>query len=931
MIRKGLGSIEGIGQIQPNFLNRTLRVQHDTTQIASATIVGELEQIGFSTALVGPSTTDTLTERDTVWFRRQPDLLLSILLATTAIGGAWSGWNSRLWAPLAASAAVLAGWPVVRQAWRAVRLRHLDMHVLMTLAMTGALLTGEWLEAAAGTVLFRISLLIDESSKRRAHRAIHSLVQLNPTIAHRLSLEGQDSADSEDIPVDQLQVGDHVLIRPGERIPADGLVCAGRSSVNQAPITGESIPVEKEHGGFVYGGSLNGEGALQVQVTHTADQSTPARIARLIEQAQATPSRTERVVDQFARRYTPAVIGLAVTLAVLPPLLGWWDPTLVGWETGGGWAFWKQWLFRSLVLLIIACPCALVISTPITILCGLHRASRLGILIKGGEFLESAGRVRCIALDKTGTVTEGKPKVVAVQPRSGRSEAEVLTVAAALEQHSEHPLAHAIVAEARRRDLTWMVVEDLQTARGLGVQATFEGEPCAVGSLRFVQQQGWMGDSDWPAEQASEDHASIVAVARAGDVMGFILLRDLPRGNARSVIQQWRTLCVQQIVMLTGDHEMAARQIADELGFDAWYANLLPEDKMEQIRRLAKREPALAMIGDGVNDAPARGCCANRRGSGVGGQRCGPGIRRHRDPLAAPPACYGSAFAERPDETCSLSEHYPGDWHQTRCPVAGRRGTGHDVDCRRFRRGGQSAGDFQRHAAVEVHPRIRYQERGISASITNRNCRATRMNLESPVPRSPLLLSSDASVLLVVDAQTRLLAALPQQATLVWNLERLVAAAELLDIPRLASEQYPKGLGPTVATLAPRLPAIPDKLSFSVAGCETLMQHLEQLAPRQILLAGAETHVCVLQSALDLLTAGYEVFLAVDATAARSSLDHDTALQRMQISGVTLTTTESALFEWSQIAGTETFRAISQLVKQSPPESTERGVADRRN
>ena len=205
------------------------------------------------------------------------------------------------------------------------------------------------------------------------------------------------------------------------------------------------------------------------------------------------------------------------------------------------------------------------------------------------------------------------------------------------------------------------------------------------------------------------------------------------------------------------------------------------------------------------------------------------------------------------------------------------------------------------------------------------------MNIESRFPHSPLLLSSDESVLMVVDAQTRLLAAIPQQATLEWNLQRLVAAAEILDIPRLATEQYPQGLGPTIATLAPRLPSIPDKLSFSVAGCEALMQHLEQLAPRQILLAGAETHVCVLQSALDLLAAGYEVFLAVDAVASRFSVDHDAALQRMQISGVTLTTTEGALFEWCQVAGTEKFRAISQLVKQPSPESTDRGVAESQN
>jgi Cd2+/Zn2+-exporting ATPase len=448
--------------------------------------------------------------------------------------------------------------------------------------------------------------LIDEASKQRAHQAIKSLLQLNPTVAHRLLSDERSPSSVEDVVVDQLQVGDVVLIRPGERIPADGCVVAGHSTVNQAAITGESLPAQKQPGDHLFGGSLNGEGSLQVRVAQTAEQSTLARISRLIEQAQSTPSPTERVIDHFARRYTPAVIALAVALAFLPPVFALIDPQWVGLTAAGGWwPFWKQWFLRALVMLIVACPCALVISTPITIVCGLHRASQRGVLVKGGEFLEQVGCLRWLALDKTGTVTQGKPRVVDVLPMGEHTESQVITLAAALEQHSEHPLATAILHEARRRDLPLPATDQFQTLRGFGARATLTGQPCTVGSPRYFEQQGWLSRSDLPLAAQEQPGTSVVAVARESTVIGLILLRDQPRADAAATLQSWRRMGIERLVMLTGDHRSAAEQIAQELGFDECQADLLPEDKINQVRQLARLQPALAMVGDGVNDAPA--------------------------------------------------------------------------------------------------------------------------------------------------------------------------------------------------------------------------------------------------------------------------------------------------------------------------------------
>ena len=471
MIREGLQSVRGVGRLRPDYLGRLLRIEHDAAVVSPHDLVGRLEQIGFSAAITAGPRSRPVPVRSLSAVAsaarpaRGPDSVarvprgLRIHRPQCARRESGDGGHADRGLP--------GGTPSVARCPNAPN-RHARAddsgHV-------GALLTGEWLEAATGMVLFRLALLIDEASKQRAHNAIHSLVQINPSVAHRFCSDA--ATETEDVVVEDLLIGDLVLVRPGERIPADGEIVAGTSSVNQSSITGESLPVEKQVGETVFAGSLNGEGALQVRVQHTAEQSTLARISQLIEQAQATPSPTERVVDQFARRYTPMVISVAILLTVLPPLIALIEPDWIGLTAAGSWwVFWKQWFFRALVMLIIACPCALVISTPTTILCGLHRASRLGILVKGGEFLERMGCVRWIALDKTGTVTQGRPHVVSIIPLGQESDDRVLQLAAALEQQSEHPLAAAILREARRRELSLLPVDNVQALRGFGIRGT---------------------------------------------------------------------------------------------------------------------------------------------------------------------------------------------------------------------------------------------------------------------------------------------------------------------------------------------------------------------------------------------------------------------------------------------------------------------------
>ena len=463
---------------------------------------------------------------------------------------------------------------------RALWARTLDMNFLMTVAIVGAAVIGETLEAAAIAFLFSLAELLERYSVDRARASVESLMALTPDTA-RLLRDGQEVV----VPADTLRAGHRVVVRPGERIPADGTVAAGTSAVDQSPITGESLPADKAPGDAVYAGTINREGALEVEVTREAGRSTLARIVQLVEEAEAHKSRTERFVERFARWYTPTVTLAAVLVVAVPPLF-----------LGGEFLVW---FVRGLTLLVIACPCALVISTPVAVVSGITAAARHGVLIKGGTFLEAMGEVRAVAFDKTGTLTVGHPRVVEVRPEAGIQEGELLARAAAVELRSGHPIARAVVDAADERGLALPAAADFQALTGAGATAVIDGR------LHRVVRPGVLAEPRDPPADLRAAGRTVVGVEADGRFQGWIAVADQPRPGARAAVAALRAQGIRHVVMLTGDHPDTARAVAADAGVDEVRAELLPEDKVTAMRELADRWGPVAMVGDGINDAPA--------------------------------------------------------------------------------------------------------------------------------------------------------------------------------------------------------------------------------------------------------------------------------------------------------------------------------------
>lgn len=487
------------------------------------------------------------------------------------------------------SLAVLAGgWFIAPKAWLAARRLRPDMNLLMTIAVIGAIGIGEWFEAAVVAFLFALALAIESWSIGRARRAVAALMELAPPTAHVKQRDGQ----YQDVSPERVSVGSRLLVRPGEKIPLDGVVREGRSAVNQAPITGESVPVEKEPGSAVFAGTINGDGAIQIESTKPADDTTLAHIIRLVSDAQSRRAPAEQWVERFARIYTPSILLLALLVVLVPPLaLG---------------AAWTPWLYRALVLLVIACPCALVISTPVTIVAALTAAARRGVLIKGGLFVETPGRLQAVALDKTGTLTTGRPAVTDVVALDGHTAEEVLQCAASMEAHSDHPLARAIVAHAVARGLKPVPVEAFQALQGRGATAHIDGTRYWLGSHRYLEERGQeTPDIHTQLDRLMTAGQTVVALGDDTHVCGFITVADPVRGDAVEAVGELRNAGVRHIVMLTGDNQGTAAAIAQVTGVDEVHAELLPADKVTLIERLVATHGSVAMIGDGVNDAPA--------------------------------------------------------------------------------------------------------------------------------------------------------------------------------------------------------------------------------------------------------------------------------------------------------------------------------------
>ncbi|MEP7218586.1 MAG: heavy metal translocating P-type ATPase, partial [Bacteroidota bacterium] len=451
-----------------------------------------------------------------------------------------------------------------------------------------ALVLGDWTEGAFVTFLFAVAELIEARSLDRARNAIRSLMELAPEVASVFRDGGWRG-----VPVAEVARGEMVRIRPGERLPLDGTLRIGASPVNQAPITGESMPVDKLPGDGVFAGSINGSGTFDYEVTNISSESTISRIIQIIERSAGNRATAERFVDRFASYYTPAIVVVALLVAVVPPLL-----------LGG---LWGAWIYRGLVLLVIGCPCALVISTPVTIVSGLAAAARRGILIKGGIFLEIGGSLRGIALDKTGTLTEGLPRVTDVVPFDGFDPHQILHLAAAVEARSEHPIASAIIAEheLHHRDESEIPVHDFLSIAGKGISATVEGGVVYVGNHRLAHELGLCSEPvEHLLERLEKEGKTTVVVMTRERVIGVIAVADTVRETSISAVEELHALGLRTAI-LTGDNRMTAAAIAACVGIDDVRAGLLPEEKLAALAELQDRHGPMGMVGDGVNDAPA--------------------------------------------------------------------------------------------------------------------------------------------------------------------------------------------------------------------------------------------------------------------------------------------------------------------------------------
>ena len=511
-------------------------------------------------------------------------LAVAAVLLVTGLVVEWTIHSEPVALALFWAAILIGGVYPLRSAIRAVRHKRLTITVLLVVAAIGAIALGVIEEAAALVVIFSLVEAMEAYATDKARGSISALMELTPPTATRL-LPGDQT---QTVAVEELHPGDVVMVRPGERLPTDGAVIDGASWVDASPVTGESVPVEATAGTEVFGGSLNGNGVLRVKVTKEYYDTVLARVIEQVEEAQANRSGAERFADKFSAIYTPAMFALAIVVALVMPLLGF---------------EWREAIYRALVILVVSCSCALVISVPVSVVTAIARGARDGILIKGGIYLERLADIKAVAFDKTGTLTRGRPTLAQVTPLDGISEDEALTLAAAVETGSEHPIATAIVAGARDRGLTIPAVQDARALPGAGMEATLDGRTLHIG--RPTDEDRTDGTAGPALAHAEAEGCTAVVLRDDTRPLAVVAVADQLRPDAESTLTELRDLGVERVLMLTGDNATVARSTAQALGLDDYRAELLPEDKSAAIRELREKHGVIAMVGDGVNDAPA--------------------------------------------------------------------------------------------------------------------------------------------------------------------------------------------------------------------------------------------------------------------------------------------------------------------------------------
>ena len=574
--------LPGVAEVQLNFGVGLIRVTHAGPV---SEIINFILTNGYGAKTVGNS--DDLTPTADILTRKRLLTVTSGIFLCAGVAAGWLGLRNDISVYFFAAAMVTGGFYVYKSALQSVRHLFLDMNVLMTMSSLGAVFIGQWSEAATVVFLFSIGSMLQAYTIDKTRNSIKKMIELSPQEARLVTPEGIE----EVIPVDRVKPGDVVLVKPGEYIPVDGTVAEGLSWVNQAPITGESNPVEKEKGDSVFAGSVNNDGSLQITVRHHNSDSTLAKMIRLVEEAQVKKAPSEQFVDTFARYYTPAVIIGALMVIIIPVVV-----------LNRPFA---EWFYKALVLLVIACPCALVISTPVSIVSAVGNAARHGILIKGGAYLEALGKVKSIAFDKTGTLTTGQLAVTGIRPADGFTEEQLLQAAGAVERYSEHPVAKPVMAELARRDIAIPNSDTFLAYPGKGARCLFKGEYIYAGNKRLIEELGIPAHGIPKVEDGSETGCeSLVYISSGARLIGIITVSDNPRGEAPGMLLELKRLGIQDVIMLSGDHKDTVADIAGKLGIHQFRAGLLPEDKVKEVEKLA-RAGVTVMVGDGVNDAPA--------------------------------------------------------------------------------------------------------------------------------------------------------------------------------------------------------------------------------------------------------------------------------------------------------------------------------------
>ncbi|MFF2592227.1 heavy metal translocating P-type ATPase [Priestia megaterium] len=574
-----LKTVPAVKDVRVNFSTGKAQIEHDNE---ADDIIKEVSKAGYTATLVTSSRQSAESRHHKG--QNGPIVFSGILIALGFIGS-HTGIASYMTTVLYAIAMIVSGYKPAKSAYYGIKSRSLDMNVLMTVAALGAAVIGEWLEGATVVWLFALGVALQTRSIEQTRNSIRGLMDLAPSEAWVKENGQLIKKAAEDI-----SIGTTIVVKPGDRIPLDGEIINGESSINQAPITGESIPVDKVIGDAVYAGTINESGSLEIKVTKLVEDTTISKIIHLVEEAQEKKAPTQAFVDKFATIYTPIVFILALFIMVIPPLFD---------------GAWSEWFYKGLELLVVACPCALVISTPVAIVSAIGNAAKNGVLIKGGTFLEKAGAINAIAFDKTGTLTEGKPAVSEVVSLAAE-ENQLLAITKTLEDYSNHPIARAIVDYAAEKKVDSLQGSNFKILTGKGVQATIQETVYYAGNAKLFSDLGTPLSHCWShIEKLQNEGKTIIIVGTAKSVLGIISVADTIRRTTVSALESLKQNGMQQIVMLTGDNEGTAKMIASESRVDRYFADLLPEDKVKAIQQLQHEGYQTAMVGDGINDAPA--------------------------------------------------------------------------------------------------------------------------------------------------------------------------------------------------------------------------------------------------------------------------------------------------------------------------------------